>query len=207
MKTREEVIESLGLSDENKLSCDCQETIDAIGTEVYIKQNKSKWFVLYYFKGKGLKPKTPVQMPTYELAYNKGMELIRGDVKEYTDKQSRKNARKNQRQEYVKNVKEGDVLYSTWGYDQTNVHFYQVTRKDKSKFFVREVKQDKEYNPNGNSGLTKPLTDQFIGEEFKVGVNGYGFTIGEHTVAKPLGYTLVVDGKRVYDTLNFSENR
>ncbi len=36
-------------------------------------------------------------------------------------------------------VRVGDILYTTWGYDQTNVDFYQVIRKTTSRLVIREI--------------------------------------------------------------------
>lgn len=33
----------------------------------------------------------------------------------------------------------GDVFYSSWGYDQTNVDFYEVVRKTAKTVYVREI--------------------------------------------------------------------
>ena len=38
-------------------------------------------------------------------------------------------------------VKTGDIFLMSWGYDQTNVNFFQVTRVSKAGFFVREISQ------------------------------------------------------------------
>jgi hypothetical protein len=39
-------------------------------------------------------------------------------------------------------MKKGDILAYTWGYGQTNVDFYQVTRATAKSAWIRHIKQD-----------------------------------------------------------------
>lgn len=43
------------------------------------------------------------------------------------------------RREFQHGLKEGDILYDSWGYDQTNVNFYQVTEVRGKEVVVREI--------------------------------------------------------------------
>jgi len=69
-------------------------------------------------------------------------------------------------------TKLGDILYRTWGYDQTNVDFYQVVRKTVSRLVIRKI---------GNSttetgfmcGMTAPVRDSFKGAEMVVKAGQY----------------------------------
>ena len=59
--------------------------------------------------------------------------------------------------------KPGDIIYNSWGYDQTNIDFYQVTRCTKSSVFIRPIKA--EYASDGGcdmSSYIKPIKDGFI---------------------------------------------
>jgi hypothetical protein len=44
-----------------------------------------------------------------------------------------------ERQEYRHTLKEGDILVSSWGYDQTNVDFYQVIAVGEKSVKIREI--------------------------------------------------------------------
>lgn len=33
----------------------------------------------------------------------------------------------------------GDILYTSWGWEQTNVDFYEVTRETKASIWVRQI--------------------------------------------------------------------
>lgn len=61
-------------------------------------------------------------------------------------------------------VKVGDVFRSSWGYDQTNIDFYEVTRLiGKSTVEVRPIAQDS-METLSMQGECVPLRGQYIGE-------------------------------------------
>lgn len=55
-------------------------------------------------------------------------------------KEERKQARKN----FVNPAKVGDILYSSWGYDQTNIDFFEVIAVNGKQVTVRELTQSRE---------------------------------------------------------------
>lgn len=58
----------------------------------------------------------------------------------------------------------GDIVYASWGYEQTNIDFYQVVRKTAKRYFVREIKSA--YTETGfMSGENLPVIDAFKSEE------------------------------------------
>lgn len=61
-------------------------------------------------------------------------------------------------------VKVGDIFRSSWGYDQTNIDFYEVTRLiGKSTVEVRPIAQDS-METLSMQGECVPLRGQYIGE-------------------------------------------
>ncbi len=62
-------------------------------------------------------------------------------------------------------LKVGDILHTSWGYDQTNVDFYAVTRVSGKRVYVRPIAAD--YEETGfMSGRTWPeMPIRFTGEE------------------------------------------
>jgi len=81
-----------------------------------------------------------------------------------------KSERVEERRSYRHDYKPGDVLVSSWGYDQTNVNFYQVLEVRGALVVLREVVQ-------AGAGPTAvlPRHDTFCGPEIKrkPGVGGY----------------------------------
>ena len=66
-------------------------------------------------------------------------------------------------------LKIGDILSSSWGYEQTNVDFYEVTALP-SKFFVELTPIAKELDDSGNlsmQGYVSGLKGNYTGEPFR----------------------------------------
>lgn len=84
-------------------------------------------------------------------------------------KQDRLDERKNYKHDFVN----GDILYTAWGYDQTNVDFYQVVEVKGALIVVRKVSEIvKSESQSSEQVVAKP--DSFIGPPIRVkpGVNG-----------------------------------
>jgi hypothetical protein len=74
----------------------------------------------------------------------------------------RKVQRLAERKNAVHDLVEGDIVYSCWGYEQTNIDFYQVVRVVSPKTVqVRQVAQQTE-ETGFMSGKTTPIKDAFI---------------------------------------------
>lgn len=87
----------------------------------------------------------------------------------------------------------GEVLYDSWGYDQTNVDWYQVTRVKGKSIWLRRVAENSSDAGNCSSGFTQPRRNEFHGEEIRKTVQPGGH------VASPLrGGLYKWDGKPKY---------
>ena len=64
------------------------------------------------------------------------------------------------------NLKVGDILYSSWGYDQTNIDFYQVIAVSKRMVTIRSIAQSTD-SSEGNYDYVVPLKDSFFGKPMK----------------------------------------
>jgi len=64
-------------------------------------------------------------------------------------------------------IETGDVLVSSWGYEQTNVDFYQVVGATAKSLKLRRIKQENSWNTDRTSGgKTIPKVNDFSGEVF-----------------------------------------
>ena len=64
--------------------------------------------------------------------------------------------------------KSGDILYNSWGYDQTNIDFYQVVRCTKASVFIRQIKGEFASSAGCDmAAYVTPLKDEFVGEEIR----------------------------------------
>ena len=61
-------------------------------------------------------------------------------------------------------LKVGDILYSSWGYDQTNIDFYQVTAVGVHSVKIREIEQ-KVVGGSTGSDLVTAEPGKFKGPE------------------------------------------
>lgn len=59
-------------------------------------------------------------------------------------------AKKTARAEFINPYKAGDVLYCSWGYDQTNVNFYQVLKTTARTVTFQEIGCESVGNPGGS---------------------------------------------------------
>lgn len=58
--------------------------------------------------------------------------------------------------------KVGDILYSSWGYDQTNIDFYEVRRVMGSMIVIQGLKS-KIVRSSGDTDYVVPVTGQYKG--------------------------------------------
>lgn len=66
--------------------------------------------------------------------------------------------------------KPGDIIYNSWGYEQTNIDFYQVIRCTKSSVFIQPIKAEFADRATGNemSAYLRPLKDNFLENSFEI---------------------------------------
>lgn len=75
-----------------------------------------------------------------------------------------KNKRKAEKKAFVSSLRVGDLMKSSWGYDQTNVDWFQVVEvKSPKTIVVREI-QGRIVETGFMSGKAYPVKDDFIGE-------------------------------------------
>ena len=68
-------------------------------------------------------------------------------------------------------IKVGDLFYDSWGYEQTNIDFYEVVGlKGKCTAIIRKVKNDY-ISGYGWSGKTRALPGQYVGQPYTVRTN------------------------------------
>ncbi len=86
----------------------------------------------------------------------------------------RKQQQIQERRDYKHDFKEGDVLVSSWGYDQTNVDFYQVVEVLGAMIAVREIAQKTVRETQGTDYVVA-VPDKFVGPVLKrkPGTGGY----------------------------------
>ena len=111
----------------------------------------------------------------------------------------------NERSPRVLNV--DDLLVSSWGYDQTNIDFYQVTRlSGKYSVYIRKIRANKRLTGNMH-GKTSPIIGEFTGPEERHqacsdGGDSVSLSSYQHAfLEKPLS---MENGKPVYQSFEYS---
>lgn len=103
-------------------------------------------------------------------------------------------------------LKVSDVLSSSWGYDQTNVDFYQVVELvGKRTVVLREVaKMAVDSGQRSMQGQCVPMAGQFTGEPFRKHADAYNrVRISSFQTASPLEFKEVC-GARIYRPSHYS---
>ncbi len=84
--------------------------------------------------------------------------------------QDRKEKRRSEKKEFKTSLVVGDILYSSWGYDQTNIDYYQVVEVSPTKKSVklRGINQSKfrEGGSMSDYGKCSPIKDDFSSGAF-----------------------------------------
>jgi hypothetical protein len=105
------------------------------GLEIWTYENdKGKLYGLA-FKGKANKPLWHFSFPNKSALDRK----VRDTVQSAKSSMEYKQERRKERQQFKHSLKEGDILVSSWGYDQTNVSWFQVVGVTDKAVKLREI--------------------------------------------------------------------
>lgn len=100
---------------------------------------------------------------------------------EWVNRRAKQKAEKKAELASIKHdVKVGDVFKSSWGYDQTNIDFYEVIAVSGKSVTVCAIGQISEGNGCYLQGVCVPATGTFIGKPFKKLIQYHSATSGPH---------------------------
>ena len=142
------------------------------------KKNKYDWY--YKFRDKK-------QMDKYISDYFCKVEMAN------KHKAEQKLSKEKDKAEFFESIKVGDIFVDSWGYDQTNIDFYLVTKKLKASIKIVKI-GSKVVATSIGSEMVVPVPDAVIGEEkTKIPQDGY---------IKTSSYSLarLWDGKPMHET-------
>lgn len=135
------------------------------------------------FVGKALKPTWGFWFPTPAAREKK----IADTIAAAKDRMVRVRAGRADRSQ-PSTLKLGDILYTSWGYDQTNIDFYQVTRLvGPTTVEIREIhSRDVDNHGSHDSSRCVAVPDSFKGEAMTKRVSyGNNITIASYANATP----------------------
>ena len=95
-------------------------------------------------------------------------------------------------------VRVGDVFYAIWGYDQTNVDYYQVVELNGATMVtLRKIGEDREASA-WMQGYSTPKPGKFVGGPIRRKVSGDGVSIDSVRAATLFKPTGVIDGVKIF---------
>jgi hypothetical protein len=80
----------------------------------------------------------------------------------------RKQDELDERRNYQHDIKVGDIFNTSWGYDQTNVDFYEVVAIKGKTVLVREVAKDGAGEAAAGYDLVTPMPGHYVGPAIRV---------------------------------------
>ncbi|HCU1834415.1 hypothetical protein [Acinetobacter baumannii] len=162
---------------------------------VYYVSLEEKCVVAY--KGRAKKPFLYNGFSTIENMKEAVKKSIESDNRSYSNKIADKEAEKQSIAKFRKDLEIGTILYSSWGWEQTNVEFYQVIEKSGAFCTIREIGQM--LDPHTDmQGYVVPVPNEFVGEPMQKKImNGY-VVIHKSATASPLSYETLPTGTKVY---------
>ncbi len=136
--------------------------------------------VVYYgiaFAGKSNKPLWHYSFRTPDARQRQIDETIksRKSLIEYKQKQLQ------ERRDFVHGTQKGEIFSASWGYDQTNVDFYEVVEVKGKMIVVREIAA-KSSHPGADSVV--PVPGHFVGPAKLVKPTSGGFKVDDHYASK-----------------------
>lgn len=136
------------------------------GFEVYA--TLSPRIVAICFGGKRTKPDWHYRFQSMERLHARISESLNGYI-EWQERKAKQKAERNK----PHNVKIGDVFRCSWGYDQTNIDYYEVTKVIGAMVEICEIGQMSE-ETGFMSGECVPETGRYIGKPMRKKVSMYG---------------------------------
>jgi len=159
---------------------------------VYIKRGEP-FFQVMAFAGKRQKPDYHYRFSTEAKAQEWVAWFFEDRRKTLEYKAQAKAEAAERRKATRERVKVGDIFYTSWGYDQTNVFFYQVVARTAAMVTVQRIGKDLAASEKGCDYVI-PNDLVKVGDTFKRMLGGRGFTCEN-------GYSATAwEGVPVYET-------
>lgn len=148
-----------------------QEIPEIPGSLVVTYERNEKYF-LKTWHGKAQKPDLNYYYQSAS-ARDKALESWKkNQVAVASFKAEQKEKRKAQAREFAEKLFTGTILYTSWGYDQTNIDFYQVTRRSGLRVWVRPIAARQVKEGAFMSGDFRPNQGEFTGPETQHTISG-----------------------------------
>ena len=146
-----------------------------------------------FFAGKALNPTHYYGFKSEEKRAASIEEFFKKIAERAEWKAERKVAAKAAKAKAAKEMNVGDIYYTSWGYDQTNIDFYKILEVKKGSAVIVKV-GSKTVSDNGPSTEVVPSPANETGEPMLKRMGEYGFSISSYASATKW------DGQPKYET-------
>lgn len=143
-------------------------------------KQETKYFLII-FAGKANKP---LVGPYYYRTPQERQHRIDETVKSRKAVLEMKERQQQERRDFVHNIQKGEIFVSSWGYDQTNIDFFEVVEIKGKMVVVREVAQ-KVQRSAPPTDYVVPVPGHYVGQPILVRPNtSGGFKVNDHSAHK-----------------------
>jgi hypothetical protein len=164
----------------------------ALGIEVFRCAAGEIWLG---YSGKSMKPDFHYRFSSIEVAREYVADWLKGVAKRHADRLKKKAAD-------ARVLKVGDILVSSWGYEQTNVDFYEVVAlRGACSVMVRRVREERTADDDHRmTGSSIPFPGFYWGAPFlrRVGHGGNSVRLNSFSAASLLSPEIQPDGTKRY---------
>ncbi len=137
-------------------------------TREFVRDEKTRYSVSAWFRN--VKKDLTIK-PTYNYYFHtldQRSQWIEEQAQRWAETEEienkRKEARKQARANLVNPYKLGDIVYDSWGYDQTNIDWYQVAKVTKRSITLRPIAAQLDVQ-GINHGSSLPRPNEFVENE------------------------------------------
>lgn len=116
------------------------------------------------YKGKSAKKLWWYKFSTEE----RMLEKIKETTFDAMERHERTEKYKTEERKELESIQVGTILAYSWGYDQTNVDFFQVVAKGKKQFKMRAIASCSVSHDTSMSGSVRALPDVFVDEKIHI---------------------------------------
>ena len=155
------------------------------------KNGRTTYYAIAYV-GKQSKP---VLNYSYGTSKTRRDAAIRNLIDSRKERASRQLKQREDKRNFMTELFAGDILYSSWGYDQTNVDFYEVIEVPGNQTVVIREVASKVVKGDGRSESVVPVPGDYIGSPMKKRVG-----LGERVKINSSSTAYKWDGKPKYQT-------
>ncbi len=132
------------------------------------------------FKGRAAKPLFNYSFKTQEKAESYLADVLKNLKARAVDTKARRAAKVDAKANWTV----GDVVSYSWGYDQTNVDFFQVTRVSASSVWIREITQNSSDQGQAAGGKCAPRRFEFVEGSKEIRKRGTDYLSMPHGVGR-----------------------